>query len=77
MEVVMEKLKQFLGEEKGQATIEYFLLVGSIMVAAVMVFSSYYKMTYRSEQKYIVHINDTQTTLCNYVQTYLNAPGIC
>jgi Flp pilus assembly pilin Flp len=29
MEVVMEKLKQFLGEEKGQATIEYFLLVGN------------------------------------------------
>ncbi|MFQ5800239.1 MAG: Flp family type IVb pilin [Candidatus Hydrothermarchaeales archaeon] len=38
-------LKSFLKEEKGQGAIEYILLAGGIIVAAVVIFAIYSKMT--------------------------------
>ncbi len=38
-------LKTFLKEEKGQGAIEYILLAGGIIVAAVVIFAIYSKMT--------------------------------
>ncbi|RMF91351.1 MAG: class III signal peptide-containing protein [Methanobacteriota archaeon] len=38
-------LKGFLKEEKGQGAIEYILLAGGIIVAAVVIFAIYSKMT--------------------------------
>jgi Flp pilus assembly pilin Flp len=38
-------LKKFLKEEKGQGAIEYILLAGGIIVAAVVIFAIYSKMT--------------------------------
>jgi len=38
-------LKRFLKEEKGQGAIEYILLAGGIIVAAVVIFAIYSKMT--------------------------------
>jgi uncharacterized protein (UPF0333 family) len=75
MEVIMRKviadIKQFIEEEQAQVSIEYFLLVGAAVVAAIMAASSYRKMSYASEMKYIEEIQDTYDTLCSYVETHL------
>ncbi len=42
---VQSMLKRFLSEEKGQGAIEYILLAGGIIVAAVVIFAIYSKMT--------------------------------
>ncbi len=44
-------LKRFLKEEKGQGAIEYILLAGGIIVAAVVIFAIYSKMTSSAAEK--------------------------
>jgi Flp pilus assembly pilin Flp len=41
----MRKLKEFYENEYGQGAIEYILLAGGIIVAAVVIFTIYSKMT--------------------------------
>ncbi len=41
---MLEKVKKFLKEEKAQGAIEYILLAGGIIVAAIVVFAVYKRM---------------------------------
>ena len=44
-------MKGFLAEEKGQGAIEYILLAGGIIVAAVVIFAIYSSMTKSAGEK--------------------------
>lgn len=44
-------LKKFLKEEKAQGAIEYILLAGGIIVAAVVIFAIYSSMTSSAAEK--------------------------
>ncbi len=74
-------MHRFLAEEKGQASIEYILILGTIMIAAVMLAYSYRKMTYSSLYSMSYEAtNQTLNTLCEYVAENLdvtNVTGFC
>lgn len=74
MEIV-KKVELFLTEEKGQATIEYFLILGSAMVAAVMIASSYYKVGYTARQDQLSSTSEISNTLCEYMGEALKNAG--
>jgi Flp pilus assembly pilin Flp len=42
---VKKEMRSFWKEEKGQGAIEYILLAGGVVVAAVVIFTIYSKMT--------------------------------
>jgi len=44
-------MKKFLNEEKGQGAIEYILLAGGMIVAAIVVFTIYSRMTKSAGEK--------------------------
>ncbi len=70
-------IRRFLKEESGQASIEYILIVGAAMVAAVMLAYSYRKMSYTS--LYTMQYNLTQETLdtlCEYVAENLDVTNV-
>ncbi len=66
-------LKRFIKEEEAQVSLEWFLVLGAAIVAAVMFASSYRKMAYSSEMQYIAEIHDTYDELCSYVETTLES----
>jgi len=70
---MMKHILRFAREEEGQATIEYFLIVGAAILAAVTVASSYYKMGYSSGMSFLETVNDTYQTVCTYVAKNLEA----
>ena len=41
---IMHKLREFLKEEQGQATIEYIILAGGVVIAAVVIAGFYSSM---------------------------------
>jgi uncharacterized protein (UPF0333 family) len=69
-------LLSFFREEQAQASIEYFLMVGSVIVAAAMIFSSYYKMSYTGMDRLNVSSSEIATETCNYVANALDATFI-
>jgi uncharacterized protein (UPF0333 family) len=70
-------IRHFISEEEAQASIEYFLMVGSIMVAAVLIFSSYYKLGSSGAMKFNESVYRTGEIVCDYVEDHLESPGIC
>jgi Flp pilus assembly pilin Flp len=70
-------MHRFLKEESGQASIEYILVVGAVMVAAVMLAYSYRKMTYSSLYSMSYEAtNQTLDTLCEYVAENLDVTNV-
>jgi Flp pilus assembly pilin Flp len=67
--IMIRNLKEFLKEEEGQGSIEYLLMVGSAMLAGVLIASSYSKLTYRSMSS----LEDTTEGYGQAVCDYLNA----
>jgi Flp pilus assembly pilin Flp len=47
----LKKLKDFYKDEAGQGAIEYILLAGGIIVAAVVIFAIYSKMTSNAAER--------------------------
>jgi len=68
----LKRVKHFIDEEHGQGTIEYLLIMGGVILAAVMFASTYKKMGYRSVYEYNASVQETQEILCEYLKTYLN-----
>jgi len=48
---MLGKIKKFLKEEQAQGAIEYILLAGGIIVAAVVIFAVYKRMTQSAANK--------------------------
>jgi uncharacterized protein (UPF0333 family) len=70
-------LNRFFTEEKGQASIEYILIVGAVMIAAVMLAYSYRKMSYSSLYSMSYEVtNQTLNTLCEYVAENLDVTDV-
>ncbi|GBE17550.1 MAG TPA: class III signal peptide-containing protein [Euryarchaeota archaeon] len=62
-------LKRFLKEEKGQGAIEYILLAGGIIVAAVVIFAIYSKMTSQAANR----LNATTDAVTSAMSSSINA----
>jgi Flp pilus assembly pilin Flp len=62
-------LKRFLKEEKGQGAIEYILLAGGIIVAAVVIFAIYSKMTSSAANK----LNETTDAATSVMSSKIEA----
>jgi Flp pilus assembly pilin Flp len=62
-------LKRFLREEKGQGAIEYILLAGGIIVAAVVIFAIYSKMTSSAAEK----LNETTDAATSVMSSKISA----
>lgn len=62
-------MKRFLKEEKGQGAIEYILLAGGIIVAAVVIFAIYSKMTGSAANK----LNETTEAATSVMSSKINA----
>ncbi len=62
-------LKRFLKEEKGQGAIEYILLAGGIIVAAVVIFAIYSKMTSTAANR----LNETTDAATSVMSSKINA----
>jgi Flp pilus assembly pilin Flp len=62
-------LKRFLKEEKGQGAIEYILLAGGIIVAAVVIFAIYSKMTSEAANR----LNATTSAATSVMSSKMNA----
>jgi len=62
-------LKRFLKEEKGQGAIEYILLAGGIIVAAVVIFAIYSKMTSEAANR----LNATTDAATSVMSSKINA----
>jgi Flp pilus assembly pilin Flp len=62
-------LKRFLKEEKGQGAIEYILLAGGIIVAAVVIFAIYSKMTSTAANR----LNETTNAATSVMSSKINA----
>jgi Flp pilus assembly pilin Flp len=62
-------LKRFLKEEKGQGAIEYILLAGGIIVAAVVIFAIYSKMTGSAANK----LNETTDAATSVMSSKISA----
>jgi len=69
----MRHLTMFLCEEEAQGNIEYYLLLGSAIIAAVILASSYYKIAYKRLMRYNETISSTYDELCRYVAKYLES----
>jgi Flp pilus assembly pilin Flp len=62
-------LKRFLKEEKGQGAIEYILLAGGIIVAAVVIFAIYSKMTSSAAER----LNETTDAATSVMSSKVSA----
>ncbi len=71
--ISMKKLSRFTSEEEGQASIEYLLLVGAAMLAALIFAVSYRKMSYDVlYRQYYENVNETYNIVCRYVADNLD-----
>ena len=71
--ISMKKLHGFIVEEQAQASIEYLLLVGAAMLAALIFAVSYRKMSYDVlYRQYYENINETYNTVCKYLAENLD-----
>ncbi len=71
--ISMKEVRGFIVEEEGQASIEYLLLVGAAMLAALVFAVSYKKMSYDViTRQYTENINETYNIVCNYVAENLD-----
>lgn len=64
-------MSSFWKEEEGQGQVEWILMLGAILVAAVMIASSYYKLSYRAFNDFDITVNDTYNTVCGYLEKNL------
>ncbi len=71
--ISMKELRGFIVEEDGQASIEYLLLVGAAMLAALIFAVSYRKMSYDViYRQYSENVNETFNIVCEYVAENLD-----
>lgn|GEM_PF-3791908 len=71
--ISMKKISGFIVEEDGQASIEYLLLVGAAMLAALIFAVSYRKMSYDVlYRQYYENVNETFNIVCKYVAENLD-----
>lgn len=61
-------LKKFLRDEKAQGAIEYILLAGGIIVAAVVIFAIYSSLTKSAATK----LNESASLATNKMQEAIN-----
>jgi Flp pilus assembly pilin Flp len=61
-------LKRFLKEEKAQGAIEYILLAGGIIVAAVVIFAIYSSMTRTAGERLNVSAQNATATMEQRIQ---------
>ena len=71
-----ENIHRFLKEEQGQANLEYLLIMGAIMIAAVAAAYSYRKMSYSSIYKMDITAQETLDTLCGYIADNLDVTNV-
>jgi Flp pilus assembly pilin Flp len=71
--ISMKEVRGFIVEEQGQASIEYLLLVGAAMLAALIFAVSYRKMSYDVlYRQYYENVNETYNVVCRYVAENLD-----
>jgi len=61
-------IKKFIKEEKAQGAIEYILLAGGIIVAAVVIFAIYSQMTSSAGKK----LNETTQNATSKMSSLIN-----
>ncbi len=64
-------LKKFLQEEKGQGAIEYIMLAGGIIVAAIIIFVIYKRAAVSAGTKLGASVNQTATGESKAISTQL------
>ena len=62
-------MRRFVIEEKGQGAIEYILLAGGIIVASVVIFSMYTRMTKSASNKLEKATGTVTTSLQSQTET--------
>ncbi len=67
--------EKFLKEEKGQGAIEYILLAGGIIVAAVVIFAIYSRMTKSAGNKLEQATGAATSTMQNLIENQTAAMG--
>jgi len=65
---MLGKIKKFLKEEQAQGAIEYILLAGGIIVAAVVIFAVYKRMTQSAANKLEASTAVATNTMANIIQ---------
>ncbi len=60
--------ERFLKEEKGQGAIEYILLAGGIIVAAVVIFAIYSRMTKSAGEKLEATTGEATTMMQSQIE---------
>jgi uncharacterized protein (UPF0333 family) len=68
----MKNIRKFLGEEKAQGAIEYILITGGVIVAAITVVSIYAKMLQNTAQAMESSSENVMNAIENQVQTELS-----
>ena len=66
---MLEKIKKFLKEEKAQGAIEYILLAGGIIVAAVVIFAVYKRMTSTTANTLETSAKEVTNTTANQINS--------
>jgi Flp pilus assembly pilin Flp len=67
----LKKLKDFYKNEAGQGAIEYILLVGGIIVAAVVIFAMYSEMTSTAADRLNETTDAATSTMSSKISTEL------
>ncbi len=60
-------IRKFLKEERGQGAIEYILLAGGIIVAAVVIFAIYGRMTSSTAEALNRSVGEASATMENRI----------
>ena len=68
-------IKRFLKEEKAQGAIEYILLAGGIIVAAVVIFAIYSQMTSSSAEKLNATTQNASSKMSSLMQSGIASMG--
>jgi uncharacterized protein (UPF0333 family) len=76
MIVTLTNIREFIKEDGGQVSIEYYLILATALIAAAMMASSYYKIAYNKEYSYIKEIEDTYDSLCEYIAGHLDVEEV-
>jgi uncharacterized protein (UPF0333 family) len=68
-------IKKFLKEEKAQGAIEYILLAGGIIVAAVVIFAIYSQMTSSAGDKLANATNESTEAMSSIISKNIATMG--
>lgn len=62
-------IKEFIGDERAQGAIEYILLVGGIIVAAITIFSIYGQMTRETALKLNASVSNASDKMAERIES--------